>query len=323
MTSVARREASVSQQAQTPGERARQRAAKRSRPPGEPGRIGWLYVLPALLIYGGFLLWPLVRGAQFSLYNWDGLGPATWAGAANYTRILSDPTLRGAFWHLLVLVVFYSILPCCIAFVLTAAMSRTKIRGLTFFRTVLFLPQVVAMVAVAVAWQWVYSENGPINGVLRGLHSLGLPDWSRGWLGDFTFALPAVGVIGTWVGIGLAMVLFLAGVQKIPRELYEAARIDGAGAVREFFAVTLPGLRRELAVALTLTTIMAIRNFDLIYMATSGGPGDSTKVPAYEVYNRTFNTGEVGLGCAIGVTLAVLAFAVTAGIGRLVEGKGE
>ncbi|WP_242907357.1 carbohydrate ABC transporter permease [Actinomadura terrae] len=291
------------------------------RPPGEPRAIGWLYVLPALLVYGGFLLWPLIRGAQFSLYHWDGLGTAEWAGFSNYASTWTDPALRGAFGHLLVLIVFYSVFPCCIAFVLVGAMSRTKIRGLVFFRTVLFLPQVIAMVAVAVAWRWVYSADGPVNTVLGWLHSAGLPDWRHGWLGDFTFALPAVGLVGTWVGIGLALVLFLAGVQKIPRELYEAARIDGAGAIREFFTVTLPALRRELAVALTLTTIMAIRNFDLIYMATEGGPGNATKVPAYEVYNRTFNTGEVGLGCAIGVTLAVLAFAVTAGIGRLVEGK--
>lgn len=110
-------------------------------------------------------------------------------------------------------------------------------------------------------------------------------------------------------------------MQKIPVELYEAARIDGAGAVREFFAVTLPGLRRELAVALTLTTVAALRNFDLIYLTTSGGPGDATKVPAYEVYNRAFNTGEVGLACAIGITIAIIVFVLTAGITRVVEGR--
>ncbi|MBC6459791.1 carbohydrate ABC transporter permease [Actinomadura sp. HBU206391] len=289
--------------------------------PGEPRRIGWLYVLPALVIYAAFLLWPLLHGAWISLFHWDGLSTGTWAGLANYRQAFTDPVLRGAFLHALILVIFYAVLPCCIAFVLVAAMSRTKIRGLTFFRTVMFLPQVVAMVAVAVGWQWVYSENGPINGVLRFLHGLGLPDWSRGWLGDFTFALPSVGLVGTWVEIGLAMVLFAAGVQKIPQELYEAARVDGAGPLREFFAVTLPALRRELSVAFTLTTIAALRNFDLIYLTTSGGPGDATKVPAYEVYNRTFNTGEVGLACAIGVMIAVLAFAVTVGVGRLVEGR--
>ncbi|MEV5576729.1 sugar ABC transporter permease [Spirillospora sp. NPDC052269] len=322
MTTVARQKTRKTGE-KPPGTRAERRAGGRvrTRAPGESRNIGWLYALPALLVYGAFLLWPLVRGVQFSLYNWDGLGTATWAGLSNYTTTWTDPALRGSFGHLLVLVVFYSILPCCIAFVLVAAMSRTKIRGMTFFRTVLFLPQVIAMVAVAVAWQWVYSADGPVNTVLGWVHDAGLPDWRHGWLGDFTFALPAVGLVGTWVEIGLAFVLFMAGVQRIPRELYEAARIDGAGPVREFFSVTLPGLRRELAVALTLTTTMSIRNFDLIYMATGGGPGNATKVPAYEVYNRTFNTGEVGLGCAIGITMAVLLFAVTAVIGRLVEGK--
>jgi raffinose/stachyose/melibiose transport system permease protein len=294
----------------------------RSGAPGEPRRVGWLYVLPALVVYGAFLLWPLLHGAWISLYHWDGLGTGTWAGPANYVQAFTDPVLRAAFAHALILILFYAVVPCCIAFVLVGAMSRARIRGLAFFRTVMFLPQVVAMVAVAVGWQWVYSDHGPINGVLRALHSLGLPDWSRGWLGDFTFALPSVGLIGTWVEIGLAMVLFAAGVQKIPRELYEAARVDGAGPLREFFAVTLPALRRELSVALTLTTIAALRNFDLIYLTTTGGPGDATKVPAYEVYNRTFNTGEVGLACAIGVMIAVLAFVITVGVGRLVEGRG-
>jgi raffinose/stachyose/melibiose transport system permease protein len=290
-------------------------------PPGEPRRAGWLYVLPALAVYAAFLLWPLLHGAWISLFHWDGLSVGRWAGLSNYAATLSEPALRGGLWHAVVLIGFYALLPCCIAFVLVAALSRAKPRGLTFFRTVLFLPQVVAMVAVAVAWQWIYSANGPVNGFLRLLPVLGLPDWSRGWLGDFTFALPAVGLIGTWVEIGLAMVLFLAGVQRIPRERYEAARVDGAGPVREFFAVTLPGLRRELAVALTLTMVAALRNFDLIYLTTSGGPGEATTVPAYEVYNRTFNTGEVGLACAIGITLAVFVFAVTAGVGRLVEGR--
>jgi raffinose/stachyose/melibiose transport system permease protein len=278
-------------------------------------------VLPAFLVYAVFLLWPLIRGFWFSLYEWDGVGVGTWAGLSNYAETFTDPSLRAAFGHALILIVFYAIIPCCLAFVLVAVISRTRIRGLAVFRTLLFLPQVVAMVAVAVAWQWVYSPDGPVNDVLRVLHRLGLPDWTRGWLGDFTFALPAVGLVGTWVMVGLAMVLFLAGVQKIPRELYEAARIDGAGPVREFFAVTLPGLRRELGVALTLTCVQALRNFDLVYVTTKGGPGEATKVPAYEVYNRTFNTGEVGLACAIGVTLAVLIFALTAGIARLAEGR--
>jgi raffinose/stachyose/melibiose transport system permease protein len=213
-----------------------------ARPPGEPRRIGYLYVLPAFVVYAAFLLWPLLHGAYLSLFHWDGLTVGTWAGLGNYSQAISDPRLRGAFGHAVELLLFYAILPCCVAFVLVSAMARSRPRGMTFFRTVLFLPQVVAMVAVAVAWQWIYSDHGPINGTLR---LAGLGGLTRGWLGDFTWALPSVGLIGTWVEIGLAMVLFLAGVQKIPTELYEAARVDGAGAVREFFAVTRAGHRAD------------------------------------------------------------------------------
>src|SRR3954469_16674943 len=284
-------------------------------PPGEPRRVGYLYVLPAFVVYALFLLWPLLHGAYLSLFHWDGLTVGTWAGLGNYTQAISDPQLRGAFWHAVELLFFYAILPCCIAFVLVSVMARSRPRGMTFFRTVLFLPQVVAMVAVAVAWQWIYSEHGPINGTLR---FAGLGGLTRGWLGDFTWALPSVGLIGTWVEIGLAMVLFLAGVQKIPRELYEAARVDGAGAVREFFAVTLPGLRRELSVALTLTTIMALRSFDLIYVATNGGPGSSTTVPGVLVYRNAFGTGRVGLAAAVAVVLTLIIFAVAFLITKLV-----
>ena len=139
----------------------------------------------------------------------------------------------------------------------------------------------------------------------RALESIGLGALARPWLGDFTWALPAIGFVGTWVMSGLALVLFMAGVQKIPQSLYDAARVDGAGPLREFFAVTLPNLRGEIAVALTLTTIAALRNFDLVYITTQGGPGDSTSVPAFQVYNRAFQLGQIGSAAAIGLTLAL------------------
>ena len=130
----------------------------------------------------------------------------------------------------------------------------------------------IAGVVVAQAWVWIYADNGPLNEFLR---DVGLGSLARPWLGDFTWALPAVGGIGTWVTYGLCMVLFIAGAQSIPQSLYDAARVDGAGAVREFFAVTLPALRNQVVVAFVLTTINALRSFDIIYNATSGGPGDN------------------------------------------------
>jgi raffinose/stachyose/melibiose transport system permease protein len=182
---------------------------------------------------------------------------------------------------------------------------------------VLFLPQVIPMVVVAVIWRMIYEpSNGSLNELLG---AVGLGALERPWLGDFTLALPAVGVVGTWVMSGLALVLFMAGVQRIPQSLYDAARVDGAGQVREFFAVTLPNLRGEIAVALTLTTIAALRNFDLVYITTQGGPGNSTSVPAFEVYNRAFQTGRIGSATAVGVTLALLIFVIAFAITRLAE----
>ncbi|MGW2325980.1 carbohydrate ABC transporter permease [Streptomyces sp. NPDC001700] len=292
--------------------------AYRRRAPGEPRAVGYLYILPALLVYGVFLLYPFGQSVWLSSLHWDGLTAATPAGFDNYRDLFGDPALRAPFAHALLLLVFYSALPVAIGLLLAAAMSRIRIHGMTFFRTVLFLPQVLALIVVAVAWRSILAPDGLLNDTLR---AVGLGSLARPWLGDYTWALPAVGIVGTWVGTGLCVVLFLAGVQRVPRELYEAARMDGAGPVREFFAVTLPGLRPHIAVALTLTIVAGLRNFDLIYVTTSGGPGNATSVPAYEVYHRAFETNQVGSAAAVGVALTVLTFALTVTVSRLVEGR--
>jgi raffinose/stachyose/melibiose transport system permease protein len=163
---------------------------------------------------------------------------------------------------------------------------------------------------------WIYAPSGPLHSALD---AVGLGALSRGWLGDFRWALPALGLVGSWVMFGLCIVLFLAGIQKIPLSLYEAARVDGAGRVREFFAVTLPGLRGELAVTLTLTTIMALRTFDLIYISTNGGPGTTTTVPSVLVYQNAFANGRVGLAAAVAVVLTLIIFVVAFAITRIVD----
>ncbi|MEU0571948.1 sugar ABC transporter permease [Nonomuraea sp. NPDC005983] len=292
------------------------RRAQAGHPPGEPRRVAYLYVLPAFAVYAAFLLYPIVRAVHLSLYEWDGLSVGTWAGLDNYVAIITDEGLRSAFGHALVLMLFYAVAPLAIGLTLAAILNHAKVRGLGFFRTVVFLPQVVAMVVVAVAWRRVYAPDGTLNSLLS---ALGLDSLTRGWLGDYTFALPAVGVVGTWFETGLVTVLLLAGMSRIPLELYEAARLDGASALREFFAVTLPSVRGEIAVALTLTVIAALRTFDLVYVTTRGGPGDSTSVPSYEVYHRAFGLGQVGSAAAIGVTLTVVIFAVSFVINRFAD----
>jgi raffinose/stachyose/melibiose transport system permease protein len=292
-------------------------AAASERPPGEPRLVGYLYLLPGLVAFTAFVLVPLGRSVWLSLYDWDGVTPGTWAGLDNYGELVSDAALRAAFLHALVLLFFYAVLPVGIGLLLAGLVARARVRGLALFRTVLFLPQVIALVVVAVMWRMIYDPgSGALNEVLR---AVGLGSLAQSWLGDFDLALPAVGLVGTWVWFGLAMVLLMAGVQKIPESLYDAARVDGAGMVREFFAVTLPALRGEIAVALTLTTIAALRNFDLIYITTKGGPGDATSVPAFQVYDRAFQTGEVGSAAAIGIALTAIIFSFSFVINRTAE----
>jgi raffinose/stachyose/melibiose transport system permease protein len=301
-----------------PGAPRRHRLGK-GRAPGDPRNIGWLYVLPGLAFYVLFTLAPLLHTVYYSLFDWDGLTAKTWVGLANYGEALRDSVLRDAFLHSAILIVYYAVLPVIIGLMLTAALTRSAIRGFRFFRTVLFLPQLIAGVVIAQAWTWVYASEGPLN---RFLELIGLGSLTRPWLGDFTWALPSIGAIGSWVTFGLCMVLFIAGVQKIPTSLYDAARVDGAGAVREFFAVTLPGLHNEILVAFVLTTINALRSFDIVYNTTAGGPGGTTIVPSMYMYQNAFLYNRVGYAAAIATVLAAAIFLLAAIVLRIGD-RGE
>jgi ABC-type sugar transport system permease subunit len=280
------------------------------RAPGEPRRfVAYLLILPALGFFALFTLGPLLHAVVLSFYDWDGLGPKTFTGLSNYRTALGDPQIRTAYKHVAEFFAFYTLLPISLGLLLTALLTRAPIRGLTFFRTILFVPATIAGVVVAQAWIWIYDEDGVLNHFLR---TIGLGSLAQAWLGSFTWALPAVGLVGTWVSYGLCMVLFIAGVQRIPPSLYEAARVDGAGFVREFLAVTLPGLRGEIAVAFMLTTVNALRSFDIVWNTTQGGPGDSTIVPSVLMYLNAFTYNRVGYASAIAVLLAISIFAVVA-----------
>jgi raffinose/stachyose/melibiose transport system permease protein len=300
------------------GRRRKPERQKPERLPGEARCIGYLYVAPAFLLYAAFNLVPLAQGVNISFYNWDGVTPSTWVGLANYTDFFTDPAIRSGYLHVLELMVFYAFLPIVLGLFLAVLLSRIRIRGLTFFRLLLFLPLVITDVVTAVAWTWVYANDGPLNAALRAIGLGGLVP-SQGWLGDFNTALPAVGVFGLWGGFGFCLILFLAGIMKIPASLYEAARVDGANAVHEFFAVTLPGLGYELQVVLVLSVIDTLGTFDEIYVMTRGGPGTATSVPAYLIWRRMFQTSQVGSAAALGLTLMLIIFAVTYGLNRLME----
>jgi raffinose/stachyose/melibiose transport system permease protein len=281
--------------------------ARGAHPPGEPRLAGYLYVLPAAAVFAIFVLYPLLQGVWLSLWEWNGLTPASWAGLDNYAEIVQDPSLRSAFVHSAFLTLFYTVAPIFIGLFLAVMLMHPRVRAVSFVRAILFLPQILPVVAIGIVWRWIFSPDGALNTALTGLGAGAL---ARGWLGDYTWALPSIGLVATWIVTGFCMVLFLVGIQHIPTELYDAARVDGARGRDEFRHVTLPGLRNELAVAVIVTTISAFRSFDLIYVLTQGGPGDSSAVPSWQVYRRAFFYGEIGSAAALGVTLAAVIFLI-------------
>jgi raffinose/stachyose/melibiose transport system permease protein len=268
---------------------------------------GWIYVLPALAVYAYVVIVPTIQSVWYSFWDWNGVGTATWVWFGNYVDFLSNPRLALALQHTVVFVFFYALLPICLGLVSAALVSRSGTRGNGFFRTVIFLPQVLTSVVIVVMWNELFSTSGLVNSFLK---SIGAGALVQPWLGSFQWALPVLGLAGTWTTMGLCMLLFISGVGNIPSELYDAARVDGAGAIREFFSVTLPGLVPQVAVALTLTIIGALRVFDLVWLTTRGGPGDSTVTPSLLLYQTAFTEGAVGGGAAIGVCLAIVSIAI-------------
>lgn len=273
--------------------------------PGK-GVMPYLYLLPIFLFFVPFVLAPFAHTVALSLYDWDGLTEPVLVGMSNYREALSSPLVGAAFLHALVLIIFFGVAPILLALPIAAISAHARVPGDAGLRTLIFLPQAMSTVVIGVSWSWIMAFDGPINGLLNGM---GWGALSTDWLGSFAWALPAVGVIGAWTLTGLCVALFVAGLQQVPASLYEAAAVDGAGYWRGFLAVTLPGLRGPIVVALTVTVIAALRAFDLVFVTTRGGPGTQTMVPGMLIYRRAFEDGRLGSAAAIAVCLSVVVFA--------------
>ena len=245
------------------------------------------------------------------------MGVATWVGLDNYATVFSDEELLNAIFNAFKLIFFFSVIPVSIGLV-TASVIRGAARGRfgTVSRTVLFLPQIIPLVAAGIMWNWVLAKSGTVNQILT---AVGLGGITRAWLGDFDWALAAVGMIGVWVLLGLVTLLLLTGMSKIDPALYEAARIDGASAWREFLSITVPSVRNELAVCLTVTVIAALSAFDVIYISTNGGPGFATLVPGLKIYVLAFVGRDVGTASALAIVLMLLVLVAILPIQRIVR----
>jgi ABC-type sugar transport system permease subunit len=269
--------------------------------------IGWSFILPNFIGFAALTLVPVIVLFYMSLTNWNIFGNAQFIGLDNFTKLIGDNSFRVAFLNTL----YYSVMHIPLTIVVSlglALLLNNKLRGVAFFRTAAFFPYITSIVAIALVWNLLLSpEYGPVNEILR---FLGLQN-PPGWLTSADWAMPGVVIVSTWRDMGYYMVLFLAGLQTVPRELHEAARVDGASAIQRFFNVTLPCLRPTMFFVTVMLTINSFKIFDLILVMTEGGPGQSTLVISQFIYRKGFEENQFGYASAAAVVLFFLCILVT------------
>lgn len=269
----------------------------------------WFFLAPALIIYTGFLVGPMLFTLYTSFFQWDGLSAnMTFVGLSNYIRILfEDEVSQLALRNNIAWTVGAVTIPTAIGLALAVGLNGLTVVN-RFMRTLYYMPAVLPLISVGLIWGWMYNPHfGVINVFLK---SVGLSWLAGGWLSSYEMALPATFITYVWSHVGFPMMLYLAGLQAIPKEQYEAARIDGASRWHVFRYVTLPGLTETHVIVLSLAVINGFRVFDLIYTMTYGGPGRSTHVLGTWMYFQTFQYYEAGYGAAISWVIAAIVLIV-------------
>jgi raffinose/stachyose/melibiose transport system permease protein len=264
-----------------------------------------ILLAPALVIYLIFAVLPTLDVFHLSVMRWDGLSPdKQFVGLDNYRAIFTeDPVFWGALRNTIIWTILSVLIPPVFGFAFALALNQ-KIRGRNTLRAVLYLPAVIASIAVATIWRWMYDPYfGIVTSTLTSLH---LDGFVRDWLGDRTIALYSVFVAYVWQNAGVSMVLFLAGLQGVSQTLIEAARIDGANRFQIFLNVTLPAMRTSITVVLILTIINSFKTFDIVYGMTHGGPAQATQLLAFWAFWQSLQLHDFGRGSAIAVVLLVM-----------------
>lgn len=279
------------------------------------------FIAPALLVYAVFVLLPIVESVFYSLYSWSGISAgSTFVGWDNYRQALQTPIFWKALGNNIILVIASIGIQLPIALAM-ALLLQSRLRGLGMFRTAYLFPLLMSTVAIGLLWTFIYNPSlGLLNGLLHAARLTGL---ERGWLGDEQTALWAVIAAICWHFIPLYMVLFLAGLTTIPGELYEAARLDGAGSWSVFRFVTLPLLRPVIRTAAVLSLIGSLKYFDLIWVMTGGGPNGATELLATYMYKQAFDQFHMGYASAIAVLLFLIAFIISGTVLVVDQRRGE
>lgn len=266
-------------------------------------RAAYLFLTPAVAFLVVFMLIPLIQVIYFSFTDYNLLTPPVWTGLSNYSRLFQDPL----FWQSLLKSLTYLIVtPILIVLSITLAIVVNRpLRGITVFRALYYIPVVISAVAIGMIFDFVFAEpSGLINGLLR---QLGLIERPIHFLTDPNLILPSIMSVTIWRGIGYYMVMFLAGLQSIPEELYEAASIDGASRLQQHIHVTVPMLRPVITFVAVISSISALRAFDEIYILTSGTGGllDAGLTTIFYLYRQAFNFLNIGYAAAIAVVFTV------------------
>ena len=271
-----------------------------------------VFLLPGVIVFLILIVLPFAVNVGASFTKWTGVGTPVWIGLDNYQKAFGDRVFWASFRNNVVLIIGMTTIPTLIGLFLSVILFDyiSKRFGQTvasFFRAGFYLPQIIPVVVAALVWRWIYQPDwGALNQILN---LFGIP--SQNWLGNASIALPAVMGMLIWFQIGYPLVIFMAGLQRIDPELYEAAAIDGASWISRIFYLTMPLIRPEIYVVILTTMIYALKTFGPIYAMTRGGPGSATMVASYFSYKNFFENSNVGYGATMSTVLTILIMIIT------------
>ncbi|QJW38722.1 carbohydrate ABC transporter permease [Cellulosimicrobium protaetiae] len=292
-----------------PGASVRPAAGRPARRARRRGPSTWL-AAPALAFFALFALVPLLGVVVLSFMSWDGLGTPQWAGTENWSAVVADPVARNAFVLSVKVTVFSWLIQAPLSLLLGVFMAgRQRYRAV--LSVLFFLPLLFSAAAVGIAFKSLLDPNFGVGSALG-------VDWlAKDWLGDPSLALGVVLFVIAWCFVPFHSLLYQAGVRQIPVSMYEAARLDGAGTVQQFFHITLPQLKYTIITSSTLMIVGSLTYFDLIFVLTGGGPGNATRILPLDMYLRGFRSYDMGTASVVAVFLVVLGLAISLGLNRL------
>lgn len=279
----------------------------------------WIFILPQVIVFFGLSLYPMVMSYVYSFYDWSGIGPLTdFVGFGNYIKIINEPNFWNAFKNTFIYTIGFTTVAVSVSLVLALILNNPLLKGKGFYRTIYFLPVVTTMAIIGIIMQNIFGNQGLVNEALK---LIGIVEESVPWLTNSGLAMLVLILVGSWKEIGIIMIYWLTGLQMIPRELYEAAKIDGAGPWQTLRYITLPLLAPIGATILLLTVVSSMHVFDLVKTLTEGGPFFSTETLELYIYRNAFapdGPSQVGYASAAGVVLGITVFIISMIFGWIV-----